>query len=396
MNASAHLRNLALRRPTGEAGTLEAPAGGWEPPGGSAKAVADDVTGQLEAALDQAFRRVPPDEIGDPGDFRRALDVLLRETHRTVRAVTEDPDAPLGPAGSHALEAVIRTDGTRPTLPVRNAAVDPAHPLAGDWRDGFESTREALRARCRAVGRIEPANATARGFFGTGWVVDAGKGLVLTNLHVVEAMWQRLAHAMIRTATGFRVLDGAFIDFTGELGSTDANRFRIVEARVPGIEGPRFQRLDTAVLTIEPTAAGQPVPAAIPLSADPDPPRGNTGSCCVIGFPAAPVYAGGLHEGIDWTWVNGTLFGNRYGVKRLAPGLPHRPLGSLDGDERKWVFGHDPTTLAGNSGSPVLSWLDPDAAAFGLHFAGASLDTNCAHAFAGCAEQLRALEVPIP
>ena len=51
------------------------------------------------------------------------------------------------------------------------------------------------------MGRIEPANATSQNFFGTGWVVDPGKGLVLTNLHVVEAMARRLPNTMLRTGT---------------------------------------------------------------------------------------------------------------------------------------------------------------------------------------------------
>lgn len=398
-SASAYLRRLALHRPpstTGPAAVFESlrPADLSGPPAATPP-TADDVTGQVEAALQDTFNRVPPDEIGDPREFRRALAVLLRETHRTMHKLNRAPDAPLGPGETSALEAVIRTDGTRPTLLVRDAAVDAAHPLAGDWRDTFAATRDTMRQRCQAVGRIEPANPTARSFFGTGWVVDSAKGLVLTNLHVVEAMWRRLAHAMVRTASGFRILDGAFIDFTAEAGTSDTNRFRIVEATGSGIEGPRFLRLDAAVLKIEPTLGGQQIPAAIPVAADPDAPRGNTGSFCVVGCPAPPIYSGGMHESVDWNWVNTTLFGNRYGVKRLAPGIAHRPLGSLHGDERKWVFGHDPTTLGGNSGSPVLGWLDPEPAAFGLHFAGASLDTNCAHAFAACAEALRTMEVPI-
>ena len=115
----------------------------------------------------------------------------------------------------------------------------------------------------------------------------------------------------------------------------------------------------------------------------------------MVGFPGPPPFTTGVHEGVDWTWVNTTLFGNRYGVKRLAPGNAHKPLGSLQGDQRGWVFGHDPTTLGGSSGSPIFGWLDAAPAAFGLHFAGASVDTNCAHAFAACAEALQGIGVPV-
>jgi serine protease len=93
--------------------------------------------------------------------------------------------------------------------------------------------------------------------------------------------------------------------------------------------------------------------------------------------------------------VNTTLFGNRYGVKRLAPGTVHRSLGSFDDDPRGWVFGHDSTTLGGNSGSPVLNWLDAKPGGFGIHFAGRSVDTNVAHAISACADELRAIRVPV-
>jgi hypothetical protein len=173
------------------------------------------------------------------------------------------------------------------------------------------------------------------------------------------------------------------------------SRIRIVEAVPSGIDGPQFARLDAAVLRIEPADGDPDPPAAIPVLPDQDGPRGNLSSFCAVGFPAPPSFSGGLHEGVDWTWVNGTLFGNRYGVKRLAPGTAHKPLGSLAGDPRHWVFGHDLTTLGGNSGSPLLTWLAPPHGGFGLHFAGASVDTNIAHAVAACAAELRNLGVPV-
>lgn len=358
---------------------------------------ADEITGRVEATL----RRMPPEEIGEPREFDRALDVL-RVTQRAARKLDADSTAALSLDEFVALEAVIRTDGTRPSLLVRDDAVDPSHPLVGDWADTLTATREALRGATRAIGRIEPADATSRNFFGTGWVVDAGRGLVLTNLHVLAALWQRLPHLMARTPTGFRVYDGAFIDFAAESGSTSTRRFRIVEATPSPIDGPGFARLDAAILRIEPLriepepphdgVVPDEVPRGVPVVSDPDGPRGDLLSFCVVGFPGPPRFISGVHEGVDWAWVNATLFGNRYGVKRLAPGTANRPMGTLPGDDRHWVFGHDATTLGGNSGSPVLAWGD---GAFGLHFAGASVDTNCAHAVCACGDGLRSLGVPI-
>jgi hypothetical protein len=390
-----HLRGLVAARTVAdregisvESVDLEAAA--------DAPLVAADVTGRVEAALAPAIERMPVDEVGDPREFRRALDILLAETRRATDKLDSDPDTPLTPDDAMTMEAVVRTDGTRPSLLVRDGSVDPNHPLAGDWATTFAETREQLRPHVGAVGRIEPANPTARNYFGTGWVVDADKGLVLTNLHVLRAIWNRLSQRMQRVGNGFRVLDGVFVDFIGESGATATNRFKVVEATPSGVDGPDYARLDAAVLRIEPTPEGQAdPPSAIRVVADLDGPRGNLASACVVGFPGPPPFTGGMQEGVDWAWVNRTLFGNRFGVKRLAPGITHRPLGAFVGDPRHWVFGHDMTTLGGSSGSPILNWLGGDPAAFGLHFAGASVETNVAHAIAECAAELNAMGVPV-
>jgi hypothetical protein len=348
-----------------------------------------EVTGRVEQAAQHMADR--PDV--DDRDFRRALDVWLRATDRAARRLDDNPDAPLPPDEVYALEAVVRADGTRPSLLVRNGVVDPVQPLAAGWTRQLTAAGSELTKAVAAIGRVEPTHPSGSDFFGTCWVVDDRKGLVLTNKHVVGAMVDRLPHAVARKSTGFRVSDGAFVDFAAESDSADVRRYRIVEATPSQGNGTRFARLDAAVLRIEPLPDGpQEVPDALTVSADPDGPLGHLASYCVVGYPAQPVYESGTVEGVDWAWVNRTLFGNVYGVKRLAPGVTHRPLGSLPGDKRRWVFGHDATTLGGNSGSPALAWT---GSAFGLHFAGRSIDTNCAHAVSAITAELRALGVPI-
>ena len=105
---------------------------------------------------------------------------------------------------------------------------------------------------------------------------------------------------------------------------------------------------------------------------------GSLISFCAIGFPGPPEYAIGVHDGVDFGWVHNQLFGGRYGLKRIAPGKVHRAIGTLSDDPRHWTFGHDLTTLGGSSGSPVIAWLD-GGGAFGIHFAGATAESNYAH-----------------
>jgi hypothetical protein len=354
---------------------------------------AGDVADRLRSAL--GADALPDDETGDPGQYERAREALLRVTRRAARKLDANPDAPLSPTETMAFEAVVRTDGTRPSLLVSNDEVDASHPTAGDWSSTLSSTADALKPVIAAVGRVEPANPSGRNYFGTCWVVDKDAGLALTNLHVAEAVWRRLAWKVKPTAHGFEVLDGAFVDFVAESGATRRNRCKIVEVVTTGVDGPGYQRLDAAVLRLEPVGDGT-IPDAVPVVADTDGPAGQLGSFCVVGYPGPPRWSGGVHEGVDWTWVTTTLFGNRYGVKRLAPGTVHRPLGSFgDADPRRWIVGHDPTTLGGNSGSPMLNWLDGTPYGFGLHFAGASVDTNMAHSIAACAQQLTDIGVPV-
>ena len=348
-----------------------------------------EVTGRVE----QAARHLAERQDVDDRDFRQALDLWLRTTDRAARRLDNNPDAPLPPDEVYALEAVVRADGTRPSLLVRSGVVDPVQPLAAGWTGQLAAAGDRLTRAVAAIGRVEPTHPSGSDFFGTCWVVDDRNGLVLTNRHVLDAMVERLPHAVARTTAGFRVFDGAFVDFAAESGSADVRRYRIVEATPSQVNGTDFARLDAAVLRIEPLPDGpQDVPDALTVSADPDGPLGRLASYCIVGYPAQPVYASGTIEGVDWAWVTRTLFGNVYGVKRLAPGMTHRPLGSLPGDKRRWVFGHDATTLGGNSGSPALAWTD---SAFGLHFAGRSIDTNCAHAVSAITTELRALGVPI-
>ena len=355
----------------------------------------DDVLERVE----QALNALPESERGNPEDFEKARALLRKQGEHALAALEAPLGPPLGVADTFALEAIIIADGTRPSLPVKGGDVDPDHPLAGTWSGPITSARagQKLQRAVTAVGRIEPANATSQNFFGTGWVVDPATGLVLTNLHVVEAMARRLPNSMLRTANGFRILTGAYIDFAAETGSPATDRYRVVEAIPSSIDGTGFRRLDAAVLKVEPLESGQSLSDGLRPVADTDGAVGNLASFCVIGYPGPPPALSGFEDGVDWAWVHSTLFGGRYGVKRLAPGQIRNRLGAFGvEDPQSWVFGHDATTFGGSSGSAIADWTS-GFAAFGLHFAGATNDTNCAHALGAptLLAELRRLGVPV-
>jgi len=216
----------------------------------------------------------------------------------------------------------------------------------------------------------------------------------MTNVHVVEAFVRR-ASTLARAGNGsVRVFDGVYIDFVAETQSEAQNRYKVVEATPSGIDGDGFARLDIAVLRIEPMEGSEKIDEAIKVVADLDGAQGNHNSICVIGYPGPPAQTSGTFEGVDWGWVNATLFGQRYGLKRIAPGTVQNPLGFSAQDSRRWIFGHDATTLGGSSGSPIIAWFD-GGGSFGIHFAGTSIETNFAHAAAKCVDALKKLGVPV-
>ena len=372
-----------------EAATAEAPASLLRP-----GAHPDDILGQVQDVLS----RMPPEEVPDPDAFRRALTILLSESAGPVRRFVDAPHLLPSMQDRRALEAVIRADGSRPSFLLLDGAVKPNHPFLGEWKDKIAATSDLVRERAKAIGAIDSTDpAKRRPYYGTGTLVKSGAGgklLVLTNLHVLLALREDLGHLFL-PGTGpnnFRLRPGVVIDFSRESNRLNKPPFAVVEATASGIDGPGFARLDVAVLRIEPTA-DQTLGEPIVVSANVDIVQGAR-DFCIIGFPAAPdSYATGDTR-VDWGWVTSTLFGNTFGVKRLAPGIKYRDLGSLAGDARKWVFGHDATTLAGSSGSPVIDWTK-GGGAVGLHFAGQTLDTNMAHAVEACADQLRSLGIAV-
>lgn len=333
---------------------------------------------QLVERLKSLPERLPASDMADSKATKDAAETVSRFVKSGLEKARRGDLGSISEGELASFEAVVRADGSRPTLLLRNGQAPLEHPMIGDWRDIMEGLRGEIATVASSVCRVQPTGGSAGRYFGTGFLIDRDKGLVLTNQHVLEALLGRSSTLAERAGWNYRIYEGAFVEFCGEADSPETKLFKVVEARPTPVEGDGLARLDVSLLRIEPLSGSPALPPALSIDMRSERADGSLISFCAIGFPGPPEYAIGVHDGVDFGWVHNQLFGGRYGLKRIAPGKVHRAIGTLSGDPRRWTFGHDLTTLGGSSGSPAIAWLD-GGGAFGIHFAGATAESNYAH-----------------
>jgi serine protease len=335
--------------------------------------------------VDLVLKRLPADEVGDPDEFRKAVGMLLQYAEPALKkALGPEPEILLDPDERGSIEALIIPDGSRPSFLLRGGQIAKDHPFLGIWKGDFEGFATDIAKLAACVGRIEPPNGGPALYSGTGTLVDRDKGLVLTNYHVVLHARDTFKVRFEVAGQVWKVLDDWLIDFDGETGSTRRNRWRIKEVRLPQGVGVAFKGIDAAVLRIEQFDPAESVlpNQSIVLSGDADYATGAAVSSLItIGFPGPPDTSSALNGKVDWSWVIGTLFNNRFGLKRVAPGLLRGGVGQSGIANGAHVLTHDATTFGGASGSLIHAWKDADNPAFALHFAGDTLTDNYAIGF---------------
>ena len=313
---------------------------------------------------------------------RDAVDALIAAGSDGLdRLNAQGGEADLYPAHLAGLEAVIRTDGTRPVLFVRGDAVDTTQPsLIGSGLEAEIGDIEgAIQRVCKATGRVnDPDPRATLGYQGTAFVV--GAGLVMTNRHVLKEITRE------RNPDRGTLKEGITINFGHEIGATRlANVCRVTEIKFRGRAGQgeflssdiglNFDELDIAVLAIEPGDRGMPEPLLLP--------RGDGGAAFavkgrrtfLVGYPGNT--AGLTSDIFD------RVFGGVKSFKRFAPGVIVEPAGdpaiALDPDS--WTLTHDASTLGGNSGSPICDRESGGSPLLGIHFAGMPDRRNWGHGF---------------
>lgn len=303
-------------------------------------------------------------------------------------AKAEDPSARFTFRERAGLEAVVLTDGTRPSLTVTRGFVDLANPEIGDWDQPFGHFGDAMKGVVAAVGRVNIP--TGVGFAGTCFAI--GPDLVVTNRHVLEEFARQgedgswtLLHP-----------DATTIDFVAEANAESSTANKVLSVAFAGPDPINrqinFAHLDLAVLRVDP---GEGLPAAVKLESDPDA-VGESRNLYLVGFPARPQthYGEGTpRPGYETSEVMASVFQWKFGVKKLAPGRVDKAPGDLVGDAKQWVFSHDASTLGGNSGSAVVDLSIDGSRIIGLHFGGLARKQNWSHAVARVQEFRQAINL---
>jgi hypothetical protein len=177
---------------------------------------------------------------------------------------------------------------------------------------------------------------------GTGFLV--APSVLMTNRHVADEFSRRDFGDRWRFIPGIT----AQIDFAEEFQIPAAAEFSCVD--VIGIH----DGIDLALLRVEPSGDGSPLPDPLPVAGEP-PPHMRGWKVSIVGYPA---WDGRRNDPEHMS----RIFSDIYNVKRLQPGII-----------RSFVvvgtsFSHDCSTLGGNSGSCVIDLQRGQV--IGLHFAG--------------------------
>lgn len=284
----------------------------------------------------------------------------------------------------NSAEAIIMTDGSRPSQYVQDGFVDMTDPnlVRSGWKDRVAAHEADIRALAAASGRIiRGSDRSGDSVYGSAWMLKDGR--VATARHVLEGMGAQIAGQWM-----FK--DDFFVDFNVEAGAhpDPARVFRIAgvdwtsDDLIAHTVNPAHQ--DVAVLTLQPRAGADfPDPVAL---AD-----GSVAEALKaqkwffnIGHPAAPFgsWLVAAEDGNPNTISRPLLFaliGDKFGVKRLSPGRMDFMPGTIHGDALGHVFTHDGTTLGGSSGSAIMAIGPNGAVISGLHFAGIFGTRNYAH-----------------
>lgn len=295
----------------------------------------------------------------DVEELKKLADQAIEESRGPLEAVAAKDDKYLQDNGEKTslLEVIVQVDGSRPSFMVKKDRVDMNSSPVGDWEGLLTGSKDQLKTALQCVGRI---NLGAR-HVGTGFLVH--KDLIVTNLHVLQSI------TAPNDGGQWKIHRTAYIDFGFEYEGLSSVNPRMLKEVV--YCGPRAipagqTKVDHTVLDLAILKLDQVPEDKVPLKIL-DWNLSNQWTApgtevYTIGYPGNP----GLDGTATYTSkLLNTLFMDKYGCKRLAPG---KVVWNAD-DLEDWTVSHDASTLGGNSGSLIVA-VTQEGAAAALHYGG--------------------------
>ncbi|MCK1280106.1 trypsin-like peptidase domain-containing protein [Bradyrhizobium sp. 61] len=284
------------------------------------------------------------EHLDDSKELHGFVDEIVGDGAEALKALSQNDAKKLAtqPGLLASLEAIVRTDGSRPSFMIRNGEVDLTTSPVGAWKGDIETSRDLLVKGLQCVGRIDVPG-SEQGFEGTGFLIQ--KNLVMTNRHVLQVIAEKDG------ANHWKIKNGCSIDFGHEFRGTKQYPNRALKSVAFAasdeidLDAPvNHSNLDLVLIELsDPATAADnpPVPLGVDIAAD----WADLGQTIyTVGYPGRPIL------GANPTTLLEQLFKSTYGCKRLAPGVVVKSKVNV----RPWTVTHDATTLSGNSGSVIL------------------------------------------
>jgi len=266
--------------------------------------------------------------------------------HERLERLAADHEAGRRSAAEADYTEAIILPGLRPVFEV----VQGAFPSPGSGFPELAKDPGPVQRALGSVGRVNVVGVPQMPYVGTGFVV--GDGVLMTNRHVAEVFTSGLGGG---ARLYFRPGITPSVDLKQELDRPERVVLTIVK---PLLIHPYW---DMALLQVK----GAERLAPLRLAANQPPTKAPV---AVVGYPA-------FDPRNDRT-VQDRVFRKVYGVKRLQPGYGMGLIEANSYGNAVMAFGHDCSTLGGNSGSCVLEVKT--GRVLGLHFGGVYLDANFA------------------
>jgi hypothetical protein len=247
-------------------------------------AAQESVAERTESTKD-ALMRIVKDYLNND---RRAIEIankIVAEGGEALRMLDANDENALRrkPELFNGLEAIVRTDGSRPSFLIRNGDVDRNSSPIGSWADLLDRSAERLRTAITCVGRIDVPG-TSSGFMGTGFLIQ--ENLILTNRHVLQVS-ARLYNGVWRFA------EGAAVDFGHEFRAQDSLHRRKLKwvvfcgDKMIDFNTVDHSKLDLALIELEPATAASRPSTVLPLNLMTDWSVPGV-SVVTIGYPGSP------------------------------------------------------------------------------------------------------------